>query len=311
MPRSPWPRSPWPRAATALASLLLLAACSGGGGGDLPDLPTPTPTQTSTATPTGTTDTPTSPTAAPTSPEPSDEQVAYVPWGPADPVVPQHYGDLARRDCDAAADSSPDDEFWAAVVAVCRSLTQGEPWPELSDVPEVPETDDPHEQCLDSELATMVSDALAWREEHPDTEPSATFAETGSLCYLTVYDARQVPADEDATGPSPGQVTVAVVVDSTYAVASASVDGATVPEGALLVSDRDPFNGVATVSIHVPAPAGEAALQVDLQMTEGGEPRGTVSTSVAVSAPEESPSLDPSSDPSALEAAGPADPRDS
>ncbi len=228
----------WPHAALALVALFVIAGCAGSGAPPEPPAtstagtPSPDVTTPSTEAPTdGTpTDEPTDETTKPT--EPADA-VAYVPWGPADPVIPEHYGQLARRDCAAAESASPGGEFWDAVFAVCRTLNEGDPWPDLDAAPEQPSTDNPHEQCLDGELADWLSAALTWHAENGDADPDVTYSETGSTCYLTAYEARQVPPDEDFTAPGPGEVTVAVVVDSTYSVTSVSVDGSEVDSGRL------------------------------------------------------------------------------
>ncbi len=86
---------------------------------------------------------------------------------------------MAGRDCAAAESASPGGEFWDAVFAVCRTLNEGDPWPDLDAAPEQPSTDNPHEQCLDAELADWLSAALAWHAENGDADPDVTYSETG------------------------------------------------------------------------------------------------------------------------------------
>lgn len=283
-----------PKAGTlrALIAVVLLLVVAGCGGAATPvsertDTTTPTTTDTSSPTPeptdTDESDSP-SPTPPPTT-EKTDsvDPVAYVPWGPADPVIPEHYGQLARRDCAAAESVAPDGEFWDAVFAVCRSLTEGAAWPDLSTAPEPPDTDNPHDQCLNAELATMVSNALAWHDANGDAEPSVTYAGSGSPCYLSVYAARQLPAAEDGTAPGADQTTVTVLVDSTYDVVAVSVDGSDVSSSDYFTSQNDPFIGTTTISIHVPIPDAVTEASIEIALAQDGSERGTVSSSVEVS----------------------------
>ncbi len=90
-----------------------------------------------------------------------------------------------------------------------------------------------------------------------------------------------MPPDEDFTAPGPGEVTVAVIVDSTYSVTSVSVDGSEVDSGSYDEAGNDPLIGVTTVSIHVPAPDG-TRLAIELAMDQDGADRGTISATVEV-----------------------------
>ena len=273
----------------AVLLVLTLAGCTGAG----PDLgePTPTPTTTSTTPATEeptTPDDPTTPTPSTTSPTApaTVDAVAYVPWGPADPVIPEHYGRLAQRDCDAAQAVSPTGDFWTVVYAVCRSLTKGDAWPDVSTAPDAPDTESPHEQCLNAELAQMVDAALSWHADNPNAQASehVDYAETGSPCYTTVYSARQLSPDEDFTGPGPGEVTVAVVVDSTWDLASVSVDGSAVEQDAYQDDgSNNPEIGTRTVNIHVAAPEQASQISLELGLSQNGADRGTASTTVDLS----------------------------
>jgi hypothetical protein len=221
-------------------------------------------------------------TSTETSTTGSQDPVSYVPWGPDDPVIPQHYGDLARRDCTAAQASSPEGSFWDAVIAVCRTLTRGDPWPALTEAPSPPETGNPHDQCLNSELVEMVTAALAWHAENGDSTPEAHYADTGSACYRKVYEARQVQPEDDPSGPPPGELSVAVVVDATYDLSSVSVDGNLIDSADYINAGNDPQIGLRTVSLHLPAPQSATRLTIELALKQEGADRGIVTASVEV-----------------------------
>jgi hypothetical protein len=273
----------------SLLLVLTLTACGASPSAQPEPTPAPpvvdTPAETAPVQTPATDETTTPPdTPTPTTPTPQTAgPVAYVPWGPDDPVIPQHYGELARRNCSAAASSSPGGEFWDAVVAVCRTLADGDPWPDLGEAPAPPETDNPHDRCLNAELAEMVTAALAWHAENGDGRPEVTYAAMGSPCYLNVYDTRQVPPEEDATAPNAGDVTVAVVLDSTYEVSGVSVDGIAVDSGDYADEGNIPDIGLRTLSVHVPAPDSPTSVSVEIALSWQGAERGVVTASVEVS----------------------------
>lgn len=271
----------WLRAAGAI--LLLAIGLSGCGGATETAEPQPSPAAVvSTPEETGATDSTQGAEPTQTDTPESVDTVAYVPWGPDDPVIPQHYGELARRDCAAAQSSSPGGAFWDAVIAVCRTLNQGQPWPDQTEAPAPPPNDNPHDQCLDAELEEMVSAALAWRAENGDGIPQVTYADSGSPCYERVYAVRQVPAQEDPRTQDVGRVTVAVVLDSTYSLTSVSVDGAQVSSDDYVDSGNDPQPGMRTVTVDLPAPDSPTTVTLDLALDQDGSDRGTVSASVEV-----------------------------
>ncbi len=270
------------RAAWLMALAALLAAGCGTGGAPL-DRPEPVPTQSSdTAAATGPAAGPSPSAGRTTTPTPSaePEKVSYVPWGPSDPVVPEHYGRLAQRDCGAGEQVAPDEPFWDAVFAVCRTLVGGEPWPDLAEAPPAPETENPHESCLDDELEIMVRDALAWRDANDDATPQVEFEESGSACYLAIYEAGQVSPEQDITSSLPGEATISVLLDATLTIAQVSVDRRLIAEGDMFVLDNEPFVGTRTLSIHVPGPPESRTVEVAVSQTLGDSVAGVARVSV-------------------------------
>jgi hypothetical protein len=231
--------------------------------------------------------------------------IAYVQWGPADPVIPEHYTRLAQDppDCVGADSTSPGGPFWDAVVDVCRALAGDGPWPALESAPQAPATENPHDRCLDEEMAAMLGRALRWHQEGGDSTPEVTRSGTGSACYTTVYDVREVEDGTDTSGPI-DQATVDLILDSTFSVRSVAVDGEDVDPDHYESLDND-LLGTRTLRISIPRPGTdeEAVLAIDLEDSDGTA-RGTASAAVLIRGGQAVPS---SGQPDAEGSPGPGD----
>jgi hypothetical protein len=147
-----------------------------------------------------------------TAPSGEDESVAFVPWGPNDPPIPGQYAALAvtsgdELDCDSVDQQAPDNDFWTAVVDVCRALRGDAAWPASRSL-QPPPAENGYQDCLNRELAEMLDALFAWRDEHPDAEPHVVYppASTRSPCTFRVYDASAFPVAPDSSTPRGGVV---------------------------------------------------------------------------------------------------------
>lgn len=247
---------------------------------------------------TGTSTTGTTPdgqrTTAPAATGDPGEQAAaptlpYVPWGPADPVVPQWYADVAGTRCTGESPRGEPSAFWDTAWAVCRAVFDDGPWPGTTSSPPPPPARDPHDACLDDELRQFVDRALAWRSAHPDATPRVDRAAEPSPCFLRVYDVR---LDDD--GPEDGELVRAVLtVDGTYRVSSVRVDG--------VETDPPPSSGgqsLQEVELALPRTDTDRTVQVTLQFSSAAAVMGSTTAPVVVpglSASSPEPSAAPAS----------------
>lgn len=196
--------------------------------------------------------------------------VAYVPWGPADPPVPDQYTALAASPgsaprCDDAAAAQPDEPFWATAAAVCRALTTGAGWPTSRTVPAPPAPENAFEACLDDELAAMLQRALRWHADHPGERPEVAFPAPASRspCQFQIYRTAVVePAAPDDTGRVRVEVTAAGIDDD--GALEVTVDGERVEP---LAAPDVPDPGVRLRTLVVEATAQEQPRTVQIELT--------------------------------------------
>lgn len=239
---------------------------------------------------------PTSPTGEPeptTSPPrtnraqaPGDVEVeglAYVPWGPDDPPVPQRYASLAASSsasarCDDAQAAQIAGAFWDLAVSVCRAVAGQAAWPSTTAVPAPPPAANAYEACLDAEVAAMLQRALRWHAANPQTTPRVRYAASGarSPCQTKVFEARVISASD---GLYPGDVPagqLAVLVFAGSADADSTVTVAGRPAEVVLAV---PSSGAATLVVLVAAPAQATTAPVAVATT-----RGVLTSTVALPA---------------------------
>jgi hypothetical protein len=122
-----------------------------------------------------------------------DKGFAYVPWGPDDAPIPEQYQSMAAPKgnpphCDDVSRNSPGGDFWDTVVAVCRAITEGGPWPTA--VPDPPAPANDYMACLDRDIVAMMHRALDWHERHPNGQPKVVYSRGSakSECQTSLYN---------------------------------------------------------------------------------------------------------------------------
>jgi hypothetical protein len=219
-----------------------------------------------------------SPDSSTTEPPDDNSKIDYPQWGPDDPLIPGQYGALAATagqppDCDAVEEQKPsDDDFWAAVVAVCRAITGQGDWP--ARVPPPPEAPNGFQDCLNGELQVMLTDALDWHDSHPGATPKVVYPKRSahSACILHIYEANVFPANTE--NHPEGGVVVEMQVPGLNGNENPPVriDGMEVP------IDQDfggPGDGLSNGEVFLAAPIDEhqATLEIDT-------PIGTLTTKI-------------------------------
>ena len=129
---------------------------------------------------------------------------SYIPWGPADPLIPDQYAAFqatASQDlrCELVDGNAPGGAFWDLAGAVCLAIRNDAEWPSATTVPEPPDRKNAVQDCLDTELAAMLKRALRWHADNPGQRPKISYpsASAQSPCRYRIYDV-QLTSEEDA-----------------------------------------------------------------------------------------------------------------
>jgi hypothetical protein len=151
---------------------------------------------------------------------PSDGDLAWAPWGPADPGDPppnQWYGNLERHDCNglqSAVGDEPGRELWRALAAVCAAAVDGDQsqWAVAAATAKTLAANGgvSSGSCLERAARALLERALAWHERNPGRQPAVRFAAADSktACAFRIDAVRVVDENGQPTGgPLEGPVT--------------------------------------------------------------------------------------------------------
>ena len=215
-----------------------------------------------------------------------DDGFDWTDWGPSDPPIPGHYRALALSPpaCDDAEAQAPDgDPFWRTVIAVCRAATDGGPWPTDTAVPDPPEADNAHQQCLDEELTEMLRRALRWHADNPGQEPDVVRAGSGATsdCQRSIYEVTLVDDDGQEPDGEVLAVTLAVSEQDQGELLPVRVDGSEVEHSNEVFVGRPGGSGMDTLVVVVPAELLDGSVEVEVTTS-----RGVLTTTAAITAPD-------------------------
>jgi hypothetical protein len=139
---------------------------------------------------------------------------SYVPWGPDDPPIPGQYAAFAATSsqdlsCESVDSEAPGGAFWDLAAAVCRAIRDDAGWPSTTTVPEPPQTGNVIQDCLDTELAAMLEQALHWHADNPGRRPEISYPSASAMspCRYRIYDV-QLITDEDTGAAIAVKITV-------------------------------------------------------------------------------------------------------
>lgn len=233
----------------------------------------------------------------------ADDGIAYLPWGPDDPPVPDQYTALAAAPgapprCDAAADAQRDEPFWAFAAAVCGALTADAPWPPSDQIPAPPPAENAFQSCLDDELTGLLRAALRWHADHPGQRPKLAYPARSSRspCQFRVYGV-EVLAPAEGGSEVGDEVAVAITASGLDEDPAVTVEGLPTP---LETGNELPDPGVRlrTIVVRATVPERPRAATIELKT-----PAGTLTATVGLPGRED-PEPTPGEEPTEVAAPG-------
>ena len=117
----------------------------------------------------------------------SDEELAWVPFGPADPTIPTPswpaYRAFANGDCGAlqaylgTSDGASLGDFGKAMVAVCEAAVEGrqDRWEAAAAALAAADPSSLANDCLAGVVKDLLDRALAWHQRYPGRKPAVRF----------------------------------------------------------------------------------------------------------------------------------------
>jgi IPT/TIG domain-containing protein len=191
------------------------------------------------------------------------EGFSWVPLGPAGANTPgAWYRSLEDGKCSGVTNKE-NDLLVRALAAVCRAAIEKKraEWAVAKQLDEQlaaqPRRDTPADECLDSAGEALLTRALDWHQQHPDTDPVVTFARPGSPVACEFKIIKVVPADGPLNGGIPVEITGAGLND----VQSVAIGAATVKVDSFRTEQQ---NGATVDILKVTAPAATSSGAVDI-----------------------------------------------
>lgn len=142
----------------------------------------------------------------------ADDELAWVPFGPADPEIPDPawpaYRLLAEGDCSGLEDfltGSSAGDFGRAMVAVCAAAVDGrqDQWQVAEQAlasadpsPLIVDTD-PSTVCVAAVIEDLLARALDWHKRNPGEQPSVRFPPVADKTECGKQQAGETTPEED------------------------------------------------------------------------------------------------------------------
>jgi hypothetical protein len=150
----------------------------------------------------------------------SDDELAWVPFGPDDPAFPTPGWDVyyyfLAHDCDSLRDKvqNKTGHLYESAVAVCYAAVDGQQsqWDVTAKAFKARTSADAigPAQCVDDTIARMVATLLAWHDSHPGRQPHLTFPQTANrrtACSRDHNSVQPQPTESTTTTTSPSSTT--------------------------------------------------------------------------------------------------------